>query len=263
MNASRPPGTSTRATSRKHRRKIGHIDHGIGGQNEIGAGLTPAAQALRHLGDLQFRVKAGGAGPLDHARRQVDADKSIDLPGKRSGRQSGAAAEVDRAFEECGLAGGGARRQHRPEQQLRAAIAEIVDQRRLEPRRILIEQHPHIGLRHRRQWLGAKPHQMQAGAVPILCIGADRPAERRDRPIALADLFANFAEREPGRWKIRRQLDSLFEQIGGGDQIALQLQITREFETAVGDQIAGRQEQAGGHGLYGSSRARCAGQARA
>src|SRR6185437_8833154 len=109
----------------------------------------------------------------------------------------------------------------------------------------------------------AKPHQMQPGAVPILCIGADRPAERRDRPITLADFLANFAEQEPGRWKIRRQLDSLFEQIGGGDQIALQLQITRKFETAVGDRVAGGQKQADGHGLYGSSRVRCAGQARA
>ena len=104
---------------------------------------------------------------------------------------------------------------------------------------------------------------MQAGAVPILRIGAGRLTERRDRPIALAELLANLAEREPGRWKIRRQLDSLFEQIGGGDQIALQLQITRKFEAAVGNQIAGGKEQARGHWLYRNSRDGCAGQAQA
>ena len=103
---------------------------------------------------------------------------------------------------------------------------------------------------------------MQAGAVPILRIGADRLTERRDRPIALAELFANFAEREPGRCKIRRQFDSLFQQIGGGGQIALQLQITGEFEATVGNQIAGRKEQAHGHWLYRNSRDGCAGQLR-
>jgi len=86
--------------------------------------------------------------------------------------------------------------------------------------------------------------------MPILRIDAGRLTERCDRPIALADPFANLAKREPGRRKIRRQLDSLFEQIGGGNQIALQLQITGEFEATVGNQITGRQEQAGGHWLY-------------
>ena len=91
---------------------------------------------------------------------------------------------------------------------------------------------------------------MQAGAVPILRIGADRLTERRNRPIALANPFANLAKREPGRRKIRCQFDRLFEQIGSSNQIALQLQIAGEFEATVGNQIAGRQEQAGGHWLY-------------
>ena len=41
--------------------------------------------------------------------------------------------------------------------------------------------------------------------------------------------------------------DRLQQQVGGGDQIALQLQIAGEFEPAVGNHIAGGQEQARGH----------------
>ena len=39
--------------------------------------------------------------------------------------------------------------------------------------------------------------------------------------------------------EIRRQLDRLHQEIGGGGQIALQLQIAREIKPAVGHQIAG------------------------
>ena len=90
---------------------------------------------------------------------------------------------------------------------------------------------------------------MQAGAVAIVGIGRARLAERRDRGLALAELLADFAEREPGRGKIRRELGRLQQQVGGGGEIALQLQIAREFEAAVGNQIAGGQEQARGHWL--------------
>ena len=83
--------------------------------------------------------------------------------------------------------------------------------------------------------------------MAIVGIGGVRLAKRRDRRIALAELLADFAEREPGRGEIRRQLDRLQQQIGGGGQIALQLQIAREFEAAVGHQIAGGEEQARGH----------------
>ena len=145
-------------------------------------------------------------------------------------------------LKKAGLRAARADRQHRLEQQRRAAIAEIVDQRGLEPRRILIEQRPHIGRRHAGQLLGAEPHQPQAGAVAVVRVGVARPAKRRDRRIALAELFANLAEREPGRGKARREFDRLQQQIGGGGEIALQLQVAGEFEPAVGHQIAGGQE---------------------
>ena len=168
-------------------------------------------------------------------------------PAKARAAKSGAAAEIDGALEEGRLADRGAGGQHRLEQQRRAAIAEIVDQRGLEFRRVLIEQRPHIGRRHRRQRFGAEQHQPQAGAMAVVGIGHLRLAKRRDRRVALAELFADFAEREPGRGKAGRELDRLQQQIGGGDQIALELQIAREIEPAVGNQIAGGQEQARGH----------------
>ncbi len=63
----------------------------------------------------------------------------------------------------------------------------------------------------------------------------------------LAEFFADAREREPGGREIRRQLDRLHQQIGGGGQIALQLQIAREFEPAVGHQITGGEKKAGRH----------------
>ena len=71
--------------------------------------------------------------------------------------------------------------------------------------------------------------------------------EGLDRRIAVAELLPDLAKREPGRGEIRRQFDGLLQQVGRGRQIAAQLQVAREIVAAVGNQIAGGQEQAGGH----------------
>ena len=86
--------------------------------------------------------------------------------------------------------------------------------------------------------------------MPVLGIGCLRFAKRRDRRIALAELFANFAQREPGGGKAGGKFGGLQQKIGGGGQIALQLQIAGKIEPPVGNQIAGGQKQARGHGLY-------------
>ena len=93
--------------------------------------------------------------------------------------------------------------------------------------------------------------------MPVLGIGDLRLAVRRDRLFGLTKLFADFAEREPGRGKAGSQIYCLQQQIGGGDQIALELQIAGEIEPPVGNHIAGGQEQAGGHGLYVTGKNRC------
>ena len=64
----------------ENRREFGNVDHRIRGENEIGAAVRPRTQALQHVGDIKLGVEAGGAGPLDHARRQIDADEMIDRP---------------------------------------------------------------------------------------------------------------------------------------------------------------------------------------
>jgi putative mRNA 3-end processing factor len=83
--------------------------------------------------------------------------------------------------------------------------------------------------------------------MPITGIGLTRFPKCCNRGIALAKLVADFAKREPGGGKGRRQLGRLLQQIGRGRKIALELEIAREFVPAVGDQIAGGQEQARGH----------------
>ena len=82
-------------------------------------------------------------------------------------------------------------------------------------------------------------------AIIGICLAC--PAKGGDRGLAFAKLLTDFAEHEPGRCELRRKLDRLLKEVGGGGKIALQLQVAREFEATVGDQIAGRQEQARGH----------------
>ena len=74
--------------------------------------------------------------------------------------------------------------------------------------------------------------------MPVVGIGGLRLAEGRDGRFAFAELFANLAEREPRRGKARRKLRRLQQQIGGGNEIAAQLQIARKIEPPVGDHIA-------------------------
>ncbi len=86
--------------------------------------------------------------------------------------------------------------------------------------------------------------------MPVVAVGDQCLPEGRNRRIALAELFADFAEREPGGGKTGRKLGRLKQEIGGGGEIALELQIARKIKPAVGNQIAGGQEQSRGHRLH-------------
>ena len=94
---------------------------------------------------------------------------------------------------------------------------------------------------------GAEPHQAQAGAVAIAGIGRLRRAKRQDGALAIAELLADFAQREPGRRKARREVRRLHKQILGGDEIAAQLQVAGKVEAPVGEHVARRHEQARWH----------------
>ena len=62
---------------------------------------------------------------------------------------------------------------------------------------------------------------MQRRAVAVLRVGCARLFERGDGGLAVAQPLAHLAEREPGRGVVRRKLQRLRQQIGGGGQIAL------------------------------------------
>ncbi len=83
--------------------------------------------------------------------------------------------------------------------------------------------------------------------MPVVGVRLARPVKCRDRRLALPELLADVAERKPGGSKIRGELGRLLQQLGGSGKIAPQLQIAREFEAAVGGEIAGGKEQARGH----------------
>ena len=169
-------------------------------------------------------------------------DELVDLFCEGGGRKPRPTSEIDGALEQGGLLRGDAGSHHRLEDQRGRAIAEIVDQHVLEARRVLIEQGLHIGLRHLRQLRIAEAYQMQMSAMLIARVGIARFAKGRNRLVALAELRADFAEREPGRGEIRCEFDRLLDEIGGSWQITLELEVARELEAAVGHQIAGGQE---------------------
>ena len=81
-----------------------------------------------------------------------------------------------------------------------------------------------------------------------------RLLERGNGAVAVVELVADGAQREPGRGKTRRQLDGLHQNIGGAGQIALGGMIERPFIAPVGDQVAGRDEERAGIGHRRCSR---------
>ena len=82
----------------------------------------------------------------------------------------------------------------------------------------------------------------------ILGIGIARLLESGNGAVAVAELVADGAEREPGRGEARRQLDGLRQDVGGAGNIALGGMIERPFVAPVGDQVAGGDKERAGIG---------------
>ena len=113
----------------------------------------------------------------------------------------------------------------------------------------MVEQPADIGFGHRRCGIaGAEPGKLQPRAVIILRIGVARLLESGDRAVAVAELVADGAEREPGRGEARRKLDGLRQDIGGAGKIAARGMVQRPFVAPVGDQVAGRDKERAGVG---------------
>ena len=99
--------------------------------------------------------------------------------------------------------------------------------------------------------------------MPVLRIGIARLFKSRNRRIPLAKFVADFAKREPRRGKARRKIGRLPQEIGCSREVALELKITRKLVPAVGNQIAGGQEQSRWHlsepigGSLGGTRTSC------
>ena len=126
---------------------------------------------------------------------------------------------------------------------------QALGERRVVAGGILVEQPADIGFGHRRRgFAGAEPRQLQPRAVIILGIGVARLLERGDGAVAVAELVADGAEREPGGGEAGRQLDGLRQNIGGAGKIALRGMIERPFVAPVGDQVAGGDEERAGIG---------------
>jgi putative mRNA 3-end processing factor len=83
--------------------------------------------------------------------------------------------------------------------------------------------------------------------VPVVGIGPARLSKGCDCRVVLAKLAADFAERKPRGGEVRSQTGRLLQKIGGAGKIAPELQVAREFEPPVCNQIAGGQEQSRGH----------------
>jgi hypothetical protein len=130
---------------------------------------------------------------------------------------------------------------HCVEKQLGRAIAQIFCQSLVEPWRITVEQRADISFRHCGHRARAEPHEMNRSAMMVRRVCCLRVLESRNGPGAVAELFTQLAEDEPGRAIAGRQLKRLHQQIGGAGKIPLRLTVPRPLEAAVGDQTSGRQ----------------------
>ncbi len=205
-----------------------------------------ASADLRFLGEIALHfgfdkpvVEPFPARLCQHRSRQVDTDHPVAERPEWERGQSGAAAEIEHRAEFH--ARPGMRCLHRAEKQLGRAIAQTFGQSLVEPWRITVEQRADISFRHCCGGARAEPHEMDRSAMMVRRICCLRVLESRNGPRAVAELFTQLAEDEPGRGIVGRQLKRLHQQIGGAGKIALRLTIPRPFEAAVGDQISGRQ----------------------
>jgi hypothetical protein len=224
------------------RRQIGAIRQRVRRDHEIGATPAFTPEKFEHVRHVQMIVVAGTARLLDHRRGEIDTDERIDPLGQQRSRKSGAAAEVERTVEPWFTAERIAGRGDGIVEKLRPAIVEPFQQRQVIVPRVLVEQRPHIAGRHRRGRAG-QPRKLNRGPMAILRIGGARVAECRGRRLVVAEPHPHLPECEPGRGEARHDLDRLEIEIGRGGKIAALLELLGELETAVGDQIAGGDEE--------------------
>ena len=203
---------------RQDRAQIVDINEHVGGEHEMIfrgiAGL--AAKKVHKVGGDEAVINAFRFGLRDHCRRKIDADQPIDEGAKSGASKSGAAAEIERGRK----AQWPCRRVHRlfdrVAQQRRPAIGELLGQRRVVARGVLVEQPADVRFAHRRGGVAApEPGKLQPGAVIIVRVGVAGLFECRDSAGAVAEPVADGAEREPGGGESRREFDGLREDIGG------------------------------------------------
>ena len=217
--------------------EVAHIDEHIGGEHEMVLRLVGrfVAQERHEIGGGQPVVQPLLARLLDHRGRDVDAHQPIHEWPERHPAQAGAAAEIQHGTEAERLR----HTAHRLEQELRPAIAEVL-QHGIEAGRMLIEQAAHVGGGHLRCGLaGAEPRQMEPRAVIVLRVGRARLLERGDRARAVPQHVADRAQCEPRGRERGRELQGLHQKVGRADKIAALGVVDRPLVTAVGDQVAG------------------------
>ena len=79
--------------------------------------------------------------------------------------------------------------------------------------------------------------------MAVLRIGGRGALERGARTRVVAERLARFAEREPGRREAGDKFRRLQIQVGRSREVALGRVAARHFVAAVGDQVAGSDEQ--------------------
>ena len=156
---------------------------------------------------------------------------------ERRAREPGAAAEIEHGAEALPMF------RHRLAQQRRRRIGEVRE-RAVEARRVLVEQRAHVAVQGLRRRVGAaEPRKAQRRAMAVVGVGGRGALERGARALPVTERLARFAERKPGRCEPGRKFRRLRIQVGGGREIALGRVAARHLVAAVGDQVAGGDEQ--------------------
>ncbi len=204
------------------------IDEDIGREDQV---VARADLQRRQIGLFQPVVDPLGLRLSQHRRRDIAPLEPVDRRPESLARKPGPAAEVHGPRK--------APPRQRLGQKPGRAVAQLVDQRRVETRCVLVEECLDESRRHR---LGhrhlAGEVALQPRAQPVLGIGPQRPVPGRHRRRRIAQRLVPFAQPEPARRPVGRALHRLAQQFDRRAQIATRGEPFREIEAPVHDQVA-------------------------
>jgi hypothetical protein len=186
----------------------------------------------------------------DHRGRQIDSNEVRGEGPKHRSSQSGAAAQIEQRLKSHWPSKAAIhRRFHRFAENRRATIMQLLNQRGIVARGVLVEEPAQIGFGHSGGGIAnAKLRKLQPRAMIIFGVAAARFGEGRRRALPIAEAAAKGAEREPCGGKTRRSRNGLRQDVRCRGKVPAGGEVHRRIVTAIGNKIAGGHKERAGIG---------------